>query len=385
MKAFAGIKNTVDAERLETGDLVTANNVDLDDTGKLSRRNGYAQNVAGAVHSLWADGDLCLFVYGASLKRLATDYSSTTLRTGLTPNARMTYWNEHGKTYYSNGIETGIIENGVSRSWGLPVPGLPMAENTVGNLPPGVYQYTLTYVRTDGQESGATLAGQVNVTDGGVSFTLIPVSDDDGVAYKVIYLTPANGDVLYQALILANDDTTATYSDDGLNLQMPLRTQFMQGAPAGQIVAYYKGRAYVVDGNIIYPSQPFSPELFDVREFIQYPERITIFAPVEDGIWLGTEKKVWFLPGSGPEDFTPKEKADYGAVFGTLAYHFQETKNGEVRYALFATDQGICAGYPGGVLVNLTQARYRYSKPSEGCALLRNPTTGPTQYLTVLR
>lgn len=385
MKAFKGLRNTVTDERLEAGDLVTADNVDLDATGKLSRRGGYASQVAAAVHSLWSENALCLFVTGTSLKRLATDYSSTTLRTGLTASARMAYWMEHAKAYYSNGYETGIIENGTDRTWGLEVPGLPMAANTVGNLPPGTYQYVMTYVRSDGQESGAGLAGQVSVTDGGISFTQIPVADDADVTYKVIYLTPANGDVLYQALFLDNADTSATYGDDGLNLQMPLRTQFMQGAPAGQIIAYYKGRMYVVDRNIVYPSQAFSPELFDIRDFIQYPSRVTLFAPVKDGIWLGTEEEIGFLSGSGPEDFTYTKEAGYGAIFGTLAYHFEQTKNGEVRFALMTTDNGICAGYPGGTFVNLTESRYRYSQPNEGCALLRQPTTGPTQYLTVLR
>lgn len=385
MKGFKGLRNTVDAERLEAGDLQTATNVDLDDTGRLSRRGGYSQQVAAAVHSLFSNGDLCLYVTSTSLKRLATDYSSTTLRTGLTAGVRMAYWHEHGKAYYTNGFETGIVQDGASRTWGLAVPGLPMATNTVGELPNGVYQYVMTYIRADGQEGGAGLAGQVTVADGGISFTQIPVSDDDDVTHKVIYLTPANGDVLYQAMILLNATTSASYGDDGLNLQMPLRTQFMQGAPAGQIVAYYKGRMYVVDRNIIYPSQAFSPELFDIRDFIQYPSRVTLFAPVKDGIWLGTEEEIGFLSGSGPEDFTYTKEAGYGAIFGTLAYHFEQTKNGEVRFALMTTDNGICAGYPGGTFVNLTESRYRYSQPNEGCALLRQPTTGPTQYLTVLR
>lgn len=159
----------------------------------------------------------------------------------------------------------------------------------------------------------------------------------------------------------------------------------MQGAPAGQIVAWHKGQMYVVDGNIVYPSQPYSLELFDVRDFLQYPDRITLFAPVEDGIWIGTEQEIGFIAGSGPEDFTYTKKAGYGAIFGTQAYHYQQTKNGEVRYVLWTSDTGICSGYPGGSFSNLTEKRYRYTKPNEGCALLRKPTTGPTQYLTVLR
>lgn len=384
MKGFKGLRNTVDPERLKDGELVTANNVDLDKTGRISRRTGYSQANADAAHSLFSNGELCLYVSATSLKRLATDYSSTILAT-VTAGARMAYCHENGRTYYTNGHQTGIVQDGASRSWGLSVPGLPMATNTVGNLPPGRYQYVMTYIRADGQESGAGLAGEVDVTDGGISFTDIPVSDDAEVAYKMLYLTPANGDVLYQALLLDNADTTASYGDDGLNLQVPLRTQFMQGAPAGQIIGYYKGRLYVVDGNIVYPSQAYSPELFDLRDFIPYGDRITLFAPVENGIWLGTEKEVGWIGGNGPEDFTYDKKADYGAIFGTLAYHFQQTKNGDIKFALFVTDLGICAGYPGGTFVNLTEQDYRYIQPNEGCALLRSPTTGLTQYLTVLR
>lgn len=385
MKGFKGLHNTVDEERLEAGYLATATNCDLDETGRLSRRSGYAKQNADAAHSLFSNGELCLYVSGTSLKRLATDYTSTTLRTGLTAGLRMTYWEHAKQVFYSNGVETGIVQNGTSRTWGIAIPGLPLAANSVGRLPAGVYQYALTYVRSDGQESGAGLAGQVTVTDGGIAFTEIPVSDDPDVTYKVLYITPANGDVLYQATILDNADTTASYGDDGVNLQMPLRTQFMQGAPAGQIVAWHDGRTYVVDGNIIYPSQPYSLELFDVRDFMQYPDRVTLFAPVDDGIWIGTEKEIGFISGSGPDSFAYKKKAGYGAIFGTQAYNFQQTKNGEVRYVLWTADNGICAGYPGGAFSNLTESHYRYSQPNEGCALLRKPTAGPTQYLTVLR
>jgi hypothetical protein len=96
--AFKGLRNNVSWERQEAGDLETATNVYLDDTGRLARRNGTTQVVAGATHSLFADGGVCLFAQGTSLKRLWTDNTTTVLRTDLSGEP-VSYWDIGGIVY----------------------------------------------------------------------------------------------------------------------------------------------------------------------------------------------------------------------------------------------------------------------------------------------
>ena len=69
----SGLNNATEPSRLscdpETGtiELAAAVNVNIDSTGRFSRRQGYEQliGLAGA-HSLWAREDQCFFVVGQS-------------------------------------------------------------------------------------------------------------------------------------------------------------------------------------------------------------------------------------------------------------------------------------------------------------------------------
>jgi hypothetical protein len=65
--SFAGVRNTLEAERLHvmptrdnaTTDLVEAVNVDIDNSGQVARRSGIAVVNAGACHSLWSGASRC--------------------------------------------------------------------------------------------------------------------------------------------------------------------------------------------------------------------------------------------------------------------------------------------------------------------------------------
>ena len=373
-RAFTGLRNDVDPERLLPAELVTASNVDLDRTGRLARRSGYTRVRTGSVHSLWASGALALFVEDAALKQLNTDYTATILRGILTPGLRMSYEAVNGVVYYSNAAETGVIQNGVSRSWGLAVPSLPGAVATVGTMPAGDYQYVLTWRRSDGQESGAGLAGRITLPAGsGITFAL-PVSADADVTHKWLYLSPPNGDVLYRALLLANATTSATYQNDTLELTLPLETQLLGPPPAGHLVRYYAGRMFVAVDDALFYSEPFAHELFDMRRYLALDGRITLFAPAEkNGVWVATDKAIGWVEGTDPDKFEYVQKADYGAIEGALDYVegslFGDGGQGDVRIPLWLTTEGVCAGMTNGTLRNLTRERYSFSASGQGAAL----------------
>src|SRR5574340_1597454 len=212
-KAFTGLRNDVQSERMEAGDLVAADNVNIDSSGQLSRREGRTLALAGDYHSLWAAGDVCLMVGGTTLYRVAPGYTTTALRTGLTAGAKMAYQAINERVYWSNGRESGVIEAGASRSWGLAVPAHQgTATATAGSLAAGTYQWAVTYLRDDGQESGTGLAGVITLTEeGGIALSDLPVSSDaNATLLKVLYLTECNGSVLYEAATLDADATTHT-------------------------------------------------------------------------------------------------------------------------------------------------------------------------------
>jgi hypothetical protein len=380
---FSGL-NSGNPERLSEGDLIEALNVDVDDTGQVSRRPGFASVRAGAAHSLWSKGALALFVSGTTLYRLNEDYSAVAVTT-VTANMPVSYAEVAGRVYWSNGIETGIYDGG-HRTWGLAVPALPGVEVIGGSLPAGTYLYTMTLRRNDGQESGAPAAGRIDLTEaGGLRFSF-PASADPTVVGATIYLSQQNGDVLYRAV--STTGTSVDYVGGLVNLVTPLDTLLLGPAPAGQIVARFSGRLYVALGSALFCSEPFGHELFDLREHITVDTtEITLVAPVTDGIFVGTRERVVFLAGQGPDSFVMQTKAECGAIPGTLAYVDQDAAKFEIAgklVALFATERGLLAAADGGVTFDLTQSKYVMPRYHRGAGLYRSDG-GSYRYVAILQ
>jgi hypothetical protein len=376
-RAFNGIRNDVAPERFTSGDMVVAENVDIEKSGAASRRNGYTRRaVAAAVSSLWAQDSLGLFVAGTQLNRLNADFSSTPL--GAVTAGRMSYCRPTDRVYFTNGVTTGVYDNGVVRTWGLPVPALPAASLTGGTIPPGTYQYVVTHSRADGQESGALQAGVIQVTAGSTILLGIPASTDPTVTTKNIYLSPPNGDMLYLAMSIPNALTSYTiFATDVSGLTLPLLTQFMQPAPAGQLVGHYKGRMFVAVGSILYMSEPFAHELFDPRNYIDLGSVVTMIAPFEDrlapGLFIGTAQDTGVLLGDGPETFQYIPKLNYGVIPSTLVYAegtlIGDGATGARQLPVWLSVHGICVGKPMMEIDNQTRGRCEIAASGNGAAL----------------
>lgn len=115
-----GLNTKIDPARLGKKnnilDLAVAVDVEITDTGRISRRKGYTKQVSTAAHSLFCEGGDCLFVSGSSLCQLHPDYSHSVVTT-VTPGLRMSYAQINGQTYFCNGKEKGIVRNGQYTAW----------------------------------------------------------------------------------------------------------------------------------------------------------------------------------------------------------------------------------------------------------------------------
>lgn len=376
LRAFSGLRNDRPVERFESGDLSVAQNIDIDNSGAISRRSGYTLRSAGAKHSLWSSDDeaLALYVDGTTLVRLNADMSSTVLMTGLTANLPMAYWKALDRVYFTNGQQSGVLDNGAVRSWGLATPLAPAVSVTVGAMPAGTYQYTMTYFRNDGQESGAALASAVTVPEGSGLIFVMPVSTDPTVTLKAIYLSTPNSEVMYQAVVLPNATTSTTYSESTAELNLPLVTQFLAPPPAGQIVRDYRGVMYVASGDAIYPSEDYAYELFDYRKAIPFDGRVTLFESIDnDGVFVGTDRTCGVLVGKGIADFEYVPKVNYGAIEGTSVRAdgslFGDDSAGARLLPVWLTAQGVCVGLPQMEVRNLTRTRYRIAASGRGAGV----------------
>lgn len=384
IKKFKGLNNASSPERFgPLGYLDVADNVEIDDTGKVLTRLGLSLAQAGSYHSLWADGDACFVSSGNQIKRVNADYSLTTLAT-LQASRRVDYNRQQSVVYFSNGVDTGrIYEGGRVGSWGIVPPvNQPTCAIGPGSLPPGRYQYGLVYRRADGQESGTGKA-EVFVLQqtGGLQFSNVAVSPDPDVVDKCIYISGPDGTELFRGPVVNNTLSSVSYSGDGYDLSVRLETMFDTPPPAGDIVESYNGIMYVVRGDTAWHSKPYQFERFRLAtKWLRFPGQVTMFAAVNDGIYVSTPDVTWFVSGSSPAEFKSKVVFDYGAIPFTAAKTTLGAVKGLTEFeegapsgtaVVWGSTRGVCFGTEGGAAINMTDRVYDLPVSQRGTALVR--------------
>lgn len=407
IKKWKGLRNTTSPERFALGDLATALDVEIDNTGRVISRQGFTQVSAVAAHSLYANHGVTLLVEGTVLKAVEANFSRTTIRT-LSTSGFVSFETVGDTIYYSNGVDTGIIKGRTPLQWGVTPPiGQPAANPIAGDLPPGRYMYAMTFLRADGHESGTGSAGAIDLPlGGGIQFTGMEVSTNAEVSDKILYLSSPSGEVMYRARIVPNATTTLIYASGALDLTIPLHTQFAGPPPAGKTVRYYNGHMCVVVGDVVYYSDPYNLELFRQESgFLRFPGQVAVFESVNDGIYVATTDlagddpetsgATWYLGGARMDALKSIQVFDYGATPGTgtktLATYF-DTVTGDVGGAVdakapavvWASRHGVCVGFDGGQVRNLTEAFYSFPIAQHGAGVVRQ-ARGFVQYLSVLR
>ena len=123
LTSTTGLNNALDPVRLsvdlKTGEteLSQAVNVDIDNSGRISRRRGRVQVSALPARDGFKYGESCLFVSDTSLMLMRPDKSISTIATGLTSNGRMRYVRIGDRVYFNNGHEKGFVRNGIVSPW----------------------------------------------------------------------------------------------------------------------------------------------------------------------------------------------------------------------------------------------------------------------------
>lgn len=156
--ASTGLNTVTDPTRInydtETGisDLGVAINVTVDQTGWIGRREGFTTVSLGDIHSLYSNGNLCVFVENSAIYQLLPNYSAEHI-VDLTSNNKTAFAQVNADLYYTNGVDFGIVKsNGIYEPW--------TAQSYVGPESNRVF---------DGPRAGAHLAffaGRMFVADG---------------------------------------------------------------------------------------------------------------------------------------------------------------------------------------------------------------------------
>lgn len=128
---FTGINNYADPTRLSQNELISAENVNIDDIGVAYRRDGYASLSGTATRSLWSQGNLCFCVQGRTIYSVSNTFSLTAVVTGLSTVEPVVFERINNDVVYTNGIVIGYITGLAGNSF--PAPSDPLKSI----MPPG--------------------------------------------------------------------------------------------------------------------------------------------------------------------------------------------------------------------------------------------------------
>ena len=364
LKTILGVNNRLSRHALQTdvGQFVAAaSNVDLDDTGRASRRSGFSEvSPLTTGRSLFSANGFTLFADGTELKSVVEfdPYAAVTVDT-VAAN-KISYAAVNDDIYYSDGVKLARLDRyGATHKVGIPVPASLSGAAIAGSLDGGRYQASITFFYDD-IEGGAFSSIVVELSStGGIRLTL-PASPA-GVTGIGVYVSSANGDIPYWHSTVAAGTETVDVTTRATGRQC--LTELKGPLPAGGIVRHLLGRLLVADGSTLYYSDPYNFGLTTpARNYIQFAEDITIVRPCVNGVYVVAGTTYWFS-GIGTPEQSLLQTLPYGAVAGSDG----EIPNAEKVFWL--SEKGLVIADQTGQAVNINESNLLLNLTGSGSAL----------------
>jgi hypothetical protein len=334
-----GMNNRAKDHDLPPGTLRNAVNIDIDNQGNLSRRKGMEKVLGGiSMHSGWSCDAWSLVVAAGRLKIFNADHTLTDL---MPVHGPVCYEELNGIVYFSDGMGAyKLLSDGTIVRWGVSPPAAPAVASTVGNLPSGRYLVAVTPIANDGSEHGASPLVPIDLGDDAGLILTLPNAGDPQVAYLRVYLSTANGKVLYAAKdvpVSAGSTTITDVPGEGVVLQ----TIGVTAMRPCKRIAEYRGRLYAVDAEdprFVWYTDPLAYDrLRPGKSFLPHAHPVDLLAADTNGIWVAEGERTLFYSGANPEQFTPQTTLDYGAVPGFPV----KVKSGNSTMLIWYSTKGI--------------------------------------------
>lgn len=156
--------------------------------------------------------------------------------------------------------------------------------------------------------------------------------------------------------------------------------EYHHAPPQAQLITYYKGRIYLANDKTVWATMLYLYDQVDrSRNFVQLEHEITMLEAVGDGLYVGTAGGLYFLQGTLSEglkldhiDSAPVARGAGVWVPSTnIRPQIREDVIPEGEAIVFMTENGICAGFDGGSVYNLTRSRVVFPGVSSAAALYR--------------
>lgn len=352
---------------LGSGVLRNGVNVDVLTSGRVRRRRGIAVAMADAgAHSVFSDGQRMVWATANTLRVSTDGLTKATVLTDARLVKPLSYVPLNGEIYFSNEYVNGKI-NALNQHepWGITPPSLaPVVPDGSGLQR---IQVTCTFVTALGEESGAPLAAAMacdNTAWVWVPVTEIPQSSDSRVVATRLYATAIGGTEFFaMADVPAGVTSFQMAVSTGSNNGNRLMTQLMTVPPPGHLITEHGGCIYVASSNLMFRTQPLRFGCYDPeQDFHMEPERITLLAGVDDGIYLSSDQH-YFLSALSGDNPARTPLLPYRAIEGGV-YRLPDSKD-----VIWLSERGLIRGSKGGAARNLTEARIamtRYSRATVG-------------------
>lgn len=309
----AGMNNRQAPYSLPEGAVADALNGDFDTLGRFSRRAGF-ERVAPMqrAHSAFSARGAAYMVDGHELIQWVPGGRQFLAQVSGEP---MSFVEHNGVVYWTDGVSTGRIVDGVAKSWGVTAPGDTFwltSDDTSSH--PGDVTVAVSFLRADGVESGLSPAKQHRSAPGAaITVGSLPLTDDPDVTHVNIYA--GNGEAMYLEQIVPVGTQIVSFALKGEG--KPAEQRRLDPPPPGSDLVLFKGRIFIAAGKFVFYTDPFRPEHADLMGgYIPFESDVELMAPVEDGLYVAAGATTFFW-GTDPDKFEAQTVLNYGAVPGT--------------------------------------------------------------------
>jgi len=157
----------------------------------------------------------------------------------------------------------------------------------------------------------------------------------------------------------------------------PTSRRYLEGPFAGNHLAYRDGRMFISKDNVVWYSEYLSVDWYrKAKNFIMLDSFVRMIKPVRDGIFVSTEKKIYFFHGETAPTFAKKTVASYPALEWSECIEYLDGESfPDLGFsgpcALWVTAEGAMVGSPTGAVKNLNREKVIYPSGTRGRSLVR--------------
>jgi len=375
-----GMNNRQPSHALPVGTARNSVNGVFDNLGKFHRRGGLTKVYSGMGLS---NGYRCelgrFFVENGQLRRLLPNNTSEVICEGIL-GSDLTYNYFNGTLYFSDGLVNKKVTSSTCYNWGLTPPAELSVYSVSGTYGAGTYLAACVWVDHDGVESGASDVISIDVpSNSGFVFTNLPNKSDPQISVLRIYLSTANGELLYRVADISPGTYSYTILSGRYDAGIICASLEVTQPPPGRVIRFYNGRAYVADSvGTIWYSDPYEYDRFRPADnYIMLTKPVDILEPVTAGIFIAYGDTTYFYGGTPENGFNPVLKFNYGGVFKTGA---PIPNSPQVSWQ---SQRGMIVGSPDGSCENLQEKHVAVESAVSGATLIQE-SNGLRQYIVSL-